>query len=103
MKDVKTKGSASELIPVLPVERCILTIRGKKVILDADLAALCCVSTKALNQAVRRNSARFPRDFTFLLGRRPRWSQIVTTSAGSSSSPGRRRNRRLAVSDRKHR
>jgi len=49
------------------VERCILGIRGEKVILDADLAALYGVSTKALNQAVRRNSARFPEDFAFLL------------------------------------
>jgi hypothetical protein len=52
MKDAKTKGSPSELIPALPVERCILGIRGEKVILDADLAALYGVSTKALNQAV---------------------------------------------------
>jgi len=67
MKDAKTKGSPIELIPALPVERCILGIRGEKVILDADLAALYGVSTKALNQAVRRNSARFPEDFAFLL------------------------------------
>jgi hypothetical protein len=67
MKNAKTKGSTSELIPALPVGRCILGIRGEKVILDADLAALYGVTTKALNQAVKRNSARFPEDFAFLL------------------------------------
>jgi hypothetical protein len=67
MNDPKTKNSGSELIPDLPVERCILPIRGEKVILDADLASLYGVTTKALNQAVRRNAARFPGDFAFLL------------------------------------
>jgi hypothetical protein len=46
--------------PILPL---IKTIRGRKVILDSDLAAIYGVSTKALNQAVKRNLARFPPDF----------------------------------------
>lgn len=45
----------------------ILVIRGHKVMLDADLAALYGVETKALNQAVRRNMERFPDDFMFQL------------------------------------
>ena len=45
----------------------ILTIRGQKVILDRDLAAIYGVPTKALNQAVRCNRARFPEEFAFLL------------------------------------
>ena len=45
----------------------ILTIRGQKVILDADLAELYGVTTKALNQAIKRNAERFPSDFTFVL------------------------------------
>jgi phage regulator Rha-like protein len=45
----------------------ILTIRGQKVILSADLAALYGVTTKALNQAVKRNPDRFPADFVFQL------------------------------------
>jgi len=45
----------------------ILTIRGQKVILDRDLAAVYGVATKALNQAVRRNKARFPEEFVFVL------------------------------------
>ena len=45
----------------------IREIRGEKVILDVDLAALFGVTTGALNQAVRRNAERFPRDFMFQL------------------------------------
>ncbi len=43
----------------------IRTIRGERVILDVDLAAIYGVETKALNQAVRRNRDKFPRDFIF--------------------------------------
>jgi len=42
-------------------------VRGYRVVLDADLAALYEVKTKALNQAVRRNIGRFPGDFMFQL------------------------------------
>ena len=49
------------------IERAILLIRGRKVMLDADLAELYGVSTKALNQAVKRNRQRFPQDFMFQL------------------------------------
>ena len=45
----------------------ILTIRGVQVMLDRDLAELYGVPTKALNQAVKRNIERFPREFMFLL------------------------------------
>ena len=50
-----------------PVESLILTIRGSKVLIDADLAAIHGVETRALNQAVKRNSDRFPKDFIFQL------------------------------------
>jgi hypothetical protein len=43
------------------VERKILLVRGHKVLLDADLAAVYGVETRALNQAVKRNPERFPR------------------------------------------
>ncbi|GEM_PF-2283124 len=49
------------------LEQRILLIRGRKVLLDADLAALYGVPTKALLQAVKRNSQRFPDDFVFQL------------------------------------
>ncbi len=54
-------------IPPERVERRILLIRGQKVMLDADLAELYGVETKALNRAVRRNLSRFPQDFMFQL------------------------------------
>ncbi len=63
------------------------TIRGEKVLLDADLAALYGVATKALNQAVSRNSSRFPIDFMFQLTV-AEWdalrSQTVTASGRGS-------------------
>jgi hypothetical protein len=75
-----------------PVERLIHVIRGQKVMLDSDLAALYEVPTKALNQAVRRNIERFPEDFAFLLSKDEleNWrSQIVTSN--SSAKMGLRR------------
>lgn len=54
-------------VSVGQIEKRILIIRGQKVMIDADLAALYGVSTKALNQQVRRNIARFPSDFMFQL------------------------------------
>jgi hypothetical protein len=45
----------------------VRAIRGEKVLLDADLAALYGVGTKVLNQAVKRNLDRFPDDFMFQL------------------------------------
>ena len=49
------------------IEPLILTLRGQKVILDADLAGLYGVQTKVLNQAVKRNVDRFPSDLMFRL------------------------------------
>jgi hypothetical protein len=63
----------------------ILFLRGEKVILDADLAQLYGVETRALKQAVRRNIERFPQDFLFELSKEA-WdslrSQIVTLEKG---------------------
>jgi len=55
------------LMPVERIDSAILEIRGHRVMLDADLAFLFGVSTKALNQAVKRNLDRFPADFLFRL------------------------------------
>ena len=67
---------------VNPIECVIRTIRGDKIILDADLARLYDVETKVLVQAVKRNLARFPTDFMFQLTREEfafLRSQIVTS------------------------
>jgi hypothetical protein len=53
------------MLPVTTVEGRIHLVRGRKVILDRDLAELYGVSTKALNQAVKRNIQRFPDEFVF--------------------------------------
>ena len=54
-------------VPMERVENRILSIRGYRVMLDADLAVLYGVTTGALNQAVKRNAERFPGDFMFRL------------------------------------
>jgi ORF6N domain len=53
--------------PVEDITRSILILRGHRVILDRDLAVIYGVATKVLNQAVKRNSERFPEDFRFQL------------------------------------
>jgi hypothetical protein len=66
---------------VEPLEPLIHSIRGQRVMLDADLARIYGVSTKVLNQAVKRNHQRFPEDFAFqLMAAEDNRSQIVTGS-----------------------
>ena len=60
-----------------PIEPLIQTLRGQRVILDADLAKLYGVQTKVLNQAVKRNAERFPEDFTFRLTEQEK-TEVVT-------------------------
>jgi hypothetical protein len=70
---------------VKQTESKIQLIRGQKVILDTDLAALYGVSVKQLNQQIKRNSGRFPADFLFRLSRAEHEnlrSQFVTSSSG---------------------
>ena len=61
---------SSSLVPQEGIERKIYFIRGHKVMLDRDLALLYGVSTKRLNEQVRRNISRFPQDFMFRLDSR---------------------------------
>lgn len=61
-----TSGS-TDTMPLHVIERRIFVIRGMKVMIDADLAELYGVSTMQLNQAVKRNAARFPGDFMIQL------------------------------------
>ncbi len=55
------------LIPIERIHLSILNIRDERVILDADLASLYGVTTKRLNEQVKRNRGRFPEDFMFQL------------------------------------
>ena len=83
-KDVSADES---LIPAERIERSIRFLRGEKVMLSPDLAALYEVPPRALVQAVKRNSDRFPADFMFQLIRREfanLKSQIVISSWGGA-------------------
>ena len=73
----------------LEVGQSILFLRGQRVILDRELAAIYGVETRALNQAIKRNVERFPEDFMFQLNR-----EEVTLSRSQSEilNPGRGRN-----------
>lgn len=61
------KNKEATIVPNEHVSRAILLIRGQRVILDRDLAAIYGVPTGRLNEAVRRNVERFPDDFMFQL------------------------------------
>ena len=76
---------SGEIIQAENVALSIRLLRGQKVMLDFDLAALYGVETKTLNQAVKRNSERFPKDFMFRLNARETESlrsQFVTLKRG---------------------
>jgi len=84
--------------PVPSIESRIFVIRGAKVLLDQDLAALYQVQTKRLNEAVRRNRDRFPEDFLFELTAEESdalRSQLATSKTGR----GGRRYRPLAFTE----
>lgn len=72
------------------VELFILSVRGMRVLLDSDLAALYGVETKVLNQAVKRNIDRFPDDFMFRLSREE-CADLMSQSVTSSSWGGQRK------------
>lgn len=82
----------NELIPIERIESRIYVIRDQRVMIDRDLAELYGVSTKVLNQAVRRNEKRFPSDFVFRLNNKEK-NELVTNCdrfkllKHSSSSP----------------
>jgi len=82
-------GQSANLIPLERIERAILLIRGEKVMLDSDLAELYGVDTRRLNEQVRRNLNRFPRDFMFRLT--PAEYKNLRSQIATSSSHGGRR------------
>jgi hypothetical protein len=116
--------AAAHIVPLERIEGLIYLVRGQKVMLDSDLAALYGVATKVLNQAVRRNLQRFPDDFMFQLTEaeaalilrsqivtlKPRiWSQAVTSSNDRSRKANRNKGfpelnwSQFVTSSRKHR
>lgn len=82
--NLKRKRKAT-LAPVEDIDRRIVVLRGQRVLLDSDLAALYGVPTKRFNEQVRRNLDRFPPDFTFQLNNQDfvvLRSQIATLRTG---------------------
>lgn len=69
--------SEASIIPVESIAPAIVEVRGQRIILDVDLARLYGVQTKVFNQAVKRNSKRFPSDFMFQLTKDEK-SEVVT-------------------------
>jgi hypothetical protein len=78
----------SALVP--SIENRIFLVRGQKVLIDDDLAALYAVEVRALNQAVKRNKKRFPSDFVFRLTAKENEALKSQTVTSKSSRGGRR-------------
>ena len=78
--------TAVSATPLLPVDQCIFLLRGRRVLLDVDLARLYGIRSIALRQAVRRNRDRFPPDFLFHITRHE--MRGVDLLASGSKRPG---------------
>jgi hypothetical protein len=86
-----TVTMAASVIPIERITSAILVLRGQRVLLDSSLAAMYSVTTKVLNQAVRRNRKRFPPDFMFQLTAAE--TAILRSQIVTSRSHGGRRHR----------
>jgi hypothetical protein len=79
-----------EPLQTLSTELTILSMRGKSVVLDSDLARLYDVPTAAFNQAIKRNRHRFPSDFSFVLNR-DEFKALISQTVTSKGRGGRRK------------
>jgi hypothetical protein len=77
--------------PAGNITRSILVLRGHRVILDAELAAIYGVTTGRLNEAVKRNAERFPEDFMFRLSAAEHAALISQIATSKSGRGGRRK------------
>ncbi|OGH95844.1 MAG: hypothetical protein A2039_09005 [Candidatus Melainabacteria bacterium GWA2_34_9] len=80
----------NELIPIQIIENKIFIIRGKKVMIDSDLAQLYEVETRIVNQAIKRNLDRFPQNFMFQVNNEE-WQNLRSQFVISSGNYGGRR------------
>jgi hypothetical protein len=88
-----TTNDQNTPVPIRHIAQSIVLLRGQKVIVDADLAALYGVPTKRFNEQVRRNLERFPADFMFQLTEKEFFalrSQIATSNEKPAGRGGRR-------------
>jgi ORF6N domain len=77
----------SSPLPLETITQRIFVLRGQKVLLDSDLAALYGVDTRRLNEQVRRNRERFPQDFIFELTQEE-FANLKSQNATSSLTTG---------------
>jgi hypothetical protein len=108
MNNIVEKSMTKQNLMVLTrrVESKILVMRGRKVILDSDLAEIYGVAVKRLNEQVKRNSERFPGDFVFRIKDEDLRSQFATSNVGTAraldktaASRGGRRYRPFAFTE----
>jgi ORF6N domain-containing protein len=85
-------------IPTERIARAILVLRGQRVLLDAELAALYGVAPKVLLQAVKRNRKRFPADFMMRLSA-AEWAALRSQTVTSNPRRGGRRYRPYAFTE----
>ncbi len=91
--------SETAALPVDRIAQAIVVIRGQKVLLDENLAALYGVETRRLNEQVRRNAERFPADFMFQLSSEE-YADLMSQFA--TSKPGRGGRRKLPLAFTEH-
>jgi len=89
---------ATAILPADRIESRILLVRGEKVILDSDLAELYGVTTKRLNEQVKRNKDRFPADFMFQMSS-AETEYLRSQTATSKNARGGRRYRPYAFTE----
>jgi hypothetical protein len=85
------KHTSGALVPVEHIGQWIRLLRGQKVLLDSELAALYGVTTARLNQQVRRNRERFPEDFMFQLTAAEYAALMMQTATSKADRGGRRK------------
>ena len=80
------------------ISRCIVLVRGQKVVIDNELAELYGVETRRLNEQVRRNAGRFPPDFMFQVTA-AEYAELMSQIATSNAGRGGRRKLPLAFTE----
>jgi hypothetical protein len=98
MIDPAKTGTSLQLIAAPAIEKRILVVRKRQVMLDEDLADLYGVETRALVQQVRRNTKRFPEDFMFQLSTEE-FNDLKSQSVMASGQHGGRRTRPLVFTE----
>jgi phage regulator Rha-like protein len=100
--DLKMNTNKPWLMKLIIIQQKIYEVRGERVMFDFDLAQLYGVETRRLNEQVKRNADRFPKDFMFRLTQKE-WQFISSQIATSSSIISDSNSSQIATSSRKHR